>query len=87
MPFTTRANSYSPTLSQNRFGVATIVNEKHKKVWNVTKSIVPLQCQKSTNRLATDKENKNSINNLNKRKEKNYGNNTSSNEGTGLQGS
>ena len=27
MPFTTRANPYSPTLSQNRFGVATIVNE------------------------------------------------------------
>ena len=56
MPFTTRANPYSPTLSQNRFGVATIVNEKHKKVWNVTKSVVTLQCQKSTNRLATDKE-------------------------------
>ena len=75
MPFTTRANPYSPTLSQNRFGVATIVNEKHKNVWNVMKFIVPLQCQND------------SINNLNKRKEKNYGNNTSSNEGTGLQGS
>ena len=61
---TTRANPYSPTLSQNRFGVATIVNEKHKKVWNVTKSVVTLQCQKSTKRLATDKE-INSINNLN----------------------
>ena len=56
MPFTTRANPYSPNLSQNRFGVATIVNEKHKKVWNVTKSVVTLQCQKSTKRLATDKE-------------------------------
>ena len=43
-------------LSQNCFDVATIVNEKHKKVWNVSKVVVSLQCQKSTKRLATEKE-------------------------------
>jgi hypothetical protein len=39
------------------------------------------------NKATRDRQRNNSINNLNKRKEKNYGNNTSSNEGTGLQGS
>ena len=54
--FCDRFRRHSSDLSQNRFGVATMVNEKHKKVWNVSKVIVSLQCQKSTNRLATDKE-------------------------------
>ena len=64
MHFATGFGGRSSDLSRNRFYVATIVNEKHKKVCNMTKSVVTLQCQKSTKRLATDKE-INSINNLN----------------------
>ena len=56
MHFATGFGGRSSDLSQNRFGVVTIVNEKHKKVCNMTKSVVTLQCQKSTKRLATDKE-------------------------------
>ena len=56
MHFATGFGGRSSDLSRNCFYVATNVNEKHKKVWNVTKSVVILQCQKSTNRLATDKE-------------------------------
>ena len=56
MLFCDRFQSHSLDLSQNYFNVATIVNEKHKKVWNVPKVILYLQCQKSTKRLATDKE-------------------------------
>ena len=65
MHFATGFGGRSSDLSRNRFYVATIVNEKHKKVWNVTKSIVPLQCQKSTNRLATDKESEFKNDNIN----------------------
>ena len=65
MHFATGFGGRSSDLSQIRFGVATIVNEKHKKVWNVTKSIVPLQCQKSINRLATDKESEFKNDNIN----------------------
>ena len=56
MHFATGFGGRSSDLSRNRFYVATIVNEKHKKVCNMTKSVVTLQCQKSTKRLATDKE-------------------------------
>ena len=55
MHFATGFGGRSSDLSRNCFYVATIVNEKHKKVWNVMKIIVPLQCQKSTKRLATEK--------------------------------
>jgi len=56
MHFATGFGGRSSDLSRNRFYVATIVNEKHKKVCNMTKSVVTLQCQKSTKRLATGKE-------------------------------
>ncbi len=56
MHFATGFGGRSSDLSRNRFYVATIVNEKHKKVCNMTKSVVTLQCQKSTKRLATDKD-------------------------------
>ena len=56
MHFATGFGGRSSDLSRNRFYVATIVNEKHKKVCNMTKSVVTLQCQKLTKRLATGKE-------------------------------
>ena len=55
MHFATGFGGHSSDLSRNCFYVATIVNEKHKKVCNMTKSVVTLQCQKSTKRLATEK--------------------------------
>ena len=53
--FCDRNCGYAQNLSQNCFSVATTVRKIFKKVWNVTKVVVPLQCQKSTNRLATEK--------------------------------
>ena len=65
MHFATGFGGRSSDLSRNCFYVATIVNEKQKKVWNVTKSVVTLQCQKSTKRLATDKESEFKNDNIN----------------------
>ena len=65
MHFATGFGGRSSDLSRNRFYVATIVNEKHKKVCNMTKSVVTLQCQKSTKRLATDKESEFKNDNIN----------------------
>jgi hypothetical protein len=56
MLFCDRFQSHSLDLSQNCLCVVTIVSNFLKKVWNESKVIVSLQCQKSTKRLATDKE-------------------------------
>ena len=65
MHFATGFGGRSSDLSRNCFYVATIVNEKHKKVCNMTKSVVTLQCQKSTKRLATGKESEFKNDNIN----------------------
>ena len=48
-PFCDRFWAHALSLSQFRFGVATIANEIVENVWNEPKSVVPLQCQKEQN--------------------------------------
>jgi hypothetical protein len=69
---------FFPVLSHNDVFVACFLRENEEKSWNVVKTFISLQCQKSTRRQKTKE--KFSINNLKIRKEKSYGKDSSYNE-------